>query len=128
MQITKILRRCQAAIWEHKLNFHGILPRSVTFSFEETDIQAEQETAKLQKMQADTFATYAKDGILPLEIVHQMMQDAGVLKPEYMTLLNEQDITPNITTTDEMPVAPQSELDNIEQTHGVKIIFACEWV
>lgn len=98
-------------LWEHKLNFSGILPRSVTFSFEEDDIQEKQDQADFQKTIAETLEIYIDSGILTTPVIWQMMQDLQILKPEYMALLGQENITPEIIVSDEEPAPTQQELD-----------------
>lgn len=101
-------------LWEHSLNFRNILPKSVTFEYQENDIEEKQDEAKLQKVIAETLKIYSDTGILTQPVIWQMMQDAGILKPEYMSLLGQQDITPTIVVEDEKPPPTQAELEHAE--------------
>lgn len=98
-------------LWEHKLNFHGVLPRSVTFRFDEQDTAADMEQVEVDEKKASIFSTYIKDGVLPANVVHQMMADEGILKPEYLALLQHEDVTEDVTATDEAPAVTEAELD-----------------
>lgn len=108
-------------LWEHKLNFHGILPQSVTFAFDEKDIEGDLEQANLDDTRAKTFSTYYDkgEGVLPLPVIHQMMADEGILKPEYMAMLNSQDVTPDIVATDDEQAPTESELEEAADTPSV---------
>lgn len=101
-------------LWEHKLNFCGILPQSVTFSFDEKDIQMDQEEADLNKTRAETLDIYYDKGmgILPLDVIHQMMADVGILKPEYLALLETQDVTTDIVAADDERSPTQAEIED----------------
>jgi hypothetical protein len=110
-------------LWEHKLNFNGIMPQSVTFSFDEKDIEGDIEQANLNDTKAKTFSTYYDkgQGVLPLNVVHQMMADEGILKPEYMALLNTQDVTDDIVATDDVRAPTESELDDAQDTPSADV-------
>ncbi len=101
-------------LWEHKLNFSGILPSSVIFAFDEDDTEEKDTAAQLAERQSKVFSTYFKDGVLTLPVIHQMMQDEGILKPEYVAMMGEQDVTPDIVVDDEEPAPTQQELDEAE--------------
>lgn len=110
-------------LWEHKLNFNGILPHSVTFAFDEKDIESDIQQADLEDKQAKIFSTYYDkgQGVLPLPVIHQMMADQGILKPEYMALLNTQDVTPDIVATDDVQAPTESELEEAADTPSTDI-------
>lgn len=105
-------------LWEHKLNFSGIMPQSVTFSFDENDIDVQNEEADLNKTKAETFDTYYNkgEGILPLNVIHQMMQDEGILRPEYMAMLGERDVTMDIVATDDEPSPTPADIADAVET------------
>lgn len=104
-------------LWEHKLNFNGILPQSVTFAFDEKDIEADKREAELDDTRAKTYSTYYDQGqgVLPLNVIHQMMADDGVLKPEYMAILGTPDVTPDIVATDDERAPTEAELEEASQ-------------
>lgn len=110
-------------LWEHKLNFNGILPQSVTFAFDEKDTQQDLEDAELDDKKAKTYSTYYDkgQGVLPLNVIHQMMADDGILKPEYLALLNTTDLTPDIVATDSERAPTESELDDASNTPAVNV-------
>src|SRR3990167_1242211 len=103
------------AVWMktvlHKMNFHGLLPRSVTWEFDERDIASEQEDSDLLKTRAEADEIRINSGVLTPLIVRQQMVDAGDLKPEYLALLGEEDVTPDTTLTDE---SGQDAADGVE--------------
>lgn len=110
-------------LWEHKLNFNGIMPQSVTFAFDEKDIESDLRQADLDDKQAKIFSTYYDkgQGVLPLNVIHQMMADQGILKPEYMALLNTQDVTPDIVVTDDVQAPTESELNDAQNTPSADV-------
>lgn len=104
-------------LWEHKLNFSGIMPQSVTFSFDENDIAVEAEQADLDQVKAETFNTYYNSGVgvLPLSVIHQMMADEEILKPEYLAMLGGENVTTDIIATDDEPSPTQAEIADATQ-------------
>lgn len=108
-------------LWEHKLNFSGILPQSVTFAFDERDIESDLQDAELDEKRANIYSKYwdKGQGVLPLPVIHQMMADDGILKPEYMALLGEQDLTPDIVATDDERAPTESEMDDASDTAAI---------
>jgi hypothetical protein len=92
-------------ILEHKFNFHGVMPRNVTFRYDEQDIAGDMEQATLSKMRADTAAVYVMNGVLTPEAVRQQMLDRGELtQEEFDTLQIEPDVTPDVVANDTDPV------------------------
>jgi len=85
---------------EHALNFR-VLPRNVTFKFMERDYEAEGVEAGVRKQRAETRQLDIESGTLTPQIARQMMEDEGELSHEYLEMLNEGDVTPEETITDE---------------------------
>lgn len=85
---------------EHMMNFHGVLPRTVSFKYQEQDLAEDAERTQLAWRRAQTYRMYAgtptTTEILPPAIIRQMMRDAGDLKQDYLDELGEPDLTPNI--------------------------------
>ena len=79
---------------EQGFNFFGIMPQTVTFEFEEQDLEEDEQVAQIAKTWAEAFDKMVAAGVIPPEIARQMLQDEGILKPEYIEALGEQDITP----------------------------------
>lgn len=110
-------------LWEHKLNFNGIMPQSVTFSFDQKDVQEDIETAELNDKKAKTYSTYYDkgQGVLPLNVIHQMMADDGILKPEYLAMMNTDDVTDDIVADDSERAPTESELEDAQNTPSADI-------
>lgn len=86
----------------HKLNFHGVLPRSVTFRFDEQDSAADLEAANLNEARAKTRSLDIASGVLTPQAARQQMVDAGELSQELFDALQAgPDLTDNITATDD---------------------------
>lgn len=104
---------------EHMMNFHGIMPASVTFHYKEQDDAENEAKTNLAWRRAQMYAMLAKpispnstgtpgsataqgdqagggaaEGILPARIIRQIMRDNGDLKQEYLDSLGEPDLTP----------------------------------
>ncbi|HLE04989.1 MAG TPA: hypothetical protein VI729_10325 [Anaerolineales bacterium] len=82
---------------EQSFNFHGVMPRTVTFRFKEQDIQAEQEEALVKKTRAETRKIQIESFEISPVIARQIAADDGDLKPEYLEVLGEGDVTPEET-------------------------------
>ena len=50
-----------------------------------------------------------------------MMADQGILKPEYMALLNTTDVTPDIVATDDVQAPTESELNDAQNTPSADV-------
>lgn len=87
---------------EHKLNFAGVLPRNVTFRFDEQDMAQELEYADIAKIRAETLTMYVTSGTLTQEAARQIMLDKGDISQELFDVLQEAtDVTPNVTAPDD---------------------------
>lgn len=87
---------------EHLFNFHGVLPRNVTFRYDEQDNAADLETSELQKLRAETEEIRIRSGVLTPAAVRQEMLDRGEIAQEvFDALQQEADLTGNVTAQDE---------------------------
>lgn len=94
---------------EDKFNFFGVFGEGVTFRFEEQDAVQEREEAEARKVRADVYKVYYDMG-MPATVIWQMMADNGDLDEEYLALMDQQDVTDDVTVTDEEPAENQSEM------------------
>ena len=97
-----------AALWQklitRLMNFHGVLPRNVTFEFTEPDVEAERQTAEVDKLQVDKITGLLESGIINEVEARQMAADDGLIPQEFLA----QDLTPDQTIEgDENPEAPE---------------------
>lgn len=88
-------------LFSHIMNFNGIIPSTVEFSFEETDPAAEKEAADTMATKINTHAAAIQAGILTPQVSRQILVDEGVLTEEYMAMMGEEDATPDTTRSDE---------------------------
>ncbi len=95
---------------EHAFNFYGVLPRNVTFKYDEQDVAADMEQATLKESRARTRNMYITNGTLTPEAVRQqMLDDKELTQEEFDRLSITPDVTPEVSATDEEP---------IEETHA----------
>ncbi len=83
----------------------AVIPKSVTFGYEERDAAAEQETANVKSTRAATRAARVASGEITVQVARNIAQDDGDLNPEYMTLLEAADANADIAVSDEEDAA-----------------------
>lgn len=118
-------------IVQHNVNFAGIIPKSVTFQWNEQDVSAEQEEAALKQTRAGTIKILAVDsGVIDMEAARQLMIDDGDLPQEIYDGIIQREkakaaedaanlkklaasvaANANSTATDEKPNEPGSQTD-----------------
>lgn len=92
------------AMVEQAFNFHGIMPRTVTFKFGEQDTGADIEKAQLFLSRARGLVLLVEKGIITDQVARQIMKDAGDLNEKYLALMGEQDVTPDIKVPSSVPL------------------------
>lgn len=80
---------------EHIFNFAGILPRNITFRFDEQDIEADTQQSALDKAKAETRQIYVAMGALTPDAARQLMLDDGEISQE---LFDAMQLEPDLTT------------------------------
>lgn len=85
---------------EHIMNFHGVLPQTVQFRYEEQDISENEQLTMLKWRRSQVYRSMMGSGteqpILSVEVIHQMMRDNGDLSDDYLRSMHEPTISPNI--------------------------------
>lgn len=109
----------------NKLNYSGILPRTVEFQFAVSDPWEESEQDSAFARRTRGYQALLQSGLLPDWVVRQMASDKGDIDPRYLEMMGETDQTPIITIsgTDvrrahrvRVPVQPQQpQLPGIEE-------------
>jgi hypothetical protein len=96
-------------LFEQKLNFHGVIPRSVTFEFDEIDIEAEETTAKVKKLRAETREIMVRNSEVDGDGSRQLALDDGDIPQELFDEMDKRDLTgpPPRRSTDR--VRPENE-------------------
>ncbi len=83
----------------HTLN--QILPKNVTFVFDEQDVEADREVAEVERIRAETWKTMVDAGIVTPEAAAQLAVDAGTLPQELFDRMGLVDVTGKVTVGDE---------------------------
>ena len=92
-------------LFEYTMNFHGLIPRNTTFSYDEQDVEADLEEAELEKIQSDSIKAYVDTGVLDPQAGRQILLDNGTISEETFDRLSEEgDITTEVTAIDVEPV------------------------
>lgn len=84
----------------HAINFH-IAPDNITFRFKEQDFEAELSDANVRLVRAQTRAVRIASMEITPQVARQLANDSGDLPAELIELMGEEDITTDITVTDE---------------------------
>lgn len=101
---------------EQAFTFHGVIPQSVKFTYDEQDVAADQEKADLVKTQTETFQLFVTGLSMPHQVVWQMMSDAGIITQQQLDMLGQHDVTPDVTTDDDDPYQPVDDVPPIPGT------------
>jgi hypothetical protein len=96
---------------EHLFNWHGVMPRTVTFQFGEIDTAAEYETTLLRKARAELLEIWLRSHTITAEVARQMMVDWGDLSLAYLAMMREENATEDISAPDVQ--RPEPEPSNI---------------
>jgi hypothetical protein len=87
----------------YKFNFSGLLPQGVTLRFAVPDPYEESEKDRAFARRARSLSILVNAGIIDPLISRQLMVDWRDLDPDYLALLGEGDLTPNITLSGTEP-------------------------
>lgn len=79
-------------------NFHGILPRTVSFEYGEQDVAEQQELTALRKERALTREIMIRSGEITTEVARQIAVDDGDLDEHYLHMMREEGATDEVTT------------------------------
>lgn len=83
-------------MYEHKFNFHGVMPNTVQFSFGEQDVALDTELEALRMARAKRLRELVDSFILTPQVARQILMDYGDLKQEYLALFQETNATPTV--------------------------------
>lgn len=93
------------ALWmkliEQKLNFHGVIPRPVTFEFNETDPEQESTQAETSKTRAEARKLQVESGEIDAAGARQLALDAGDISQELADEMDHRDLTENPRRSDQ---------------------------
>ena len=94
---------------EQKMNFHGVIPRPVTFEFDEIDIEAEETTAKVKKLRAETRKIMLETGEVDSAGARQIAVDDGDIPQELFDEMEQRDVTGPAPRRSTDRVRPENE-------------------
>lgn len=80
--------------YEHKFNYHGVMPRTVTFAFGEQDVALDNEQQDLRNKRAVEHSTRIASGEWTPELARQVSVDEGDLDVKYLDMFGETNATP----------------------------------
>ncbi len=87
------------------LNYHGVIPSTVLFSFDERDIEEEIQNADLLKTESEAYENLVAAGAMDPQAVRQQLLDKGRISEETFNRLSEgDDLTLEIMAQDDEPV------------------------
>ena len=110
---------------EQAFNFHGVMPRTVTFRFKETDIEAEKQEAEVKKIRADERAKRIESLEIDPIVARQIARDDGDLKEDYLAMMGERDVTPDTVIEGEEKPGEDGRVTTVISTEGqvLKSVF-----
>ena len=97
------------------LNFL-VLPNNTKFVWDEQDLEAEQADAEVRAIRAQTRAVRVASFEITPEISRQIANDEGDLAAEYIDMMGETDLTPDVTVDNE--TTAESQLRPAGQVRG----------
>lgn len=97
----------------YALNFR-VLPKNIKFLFDEQDLEAEMADAEVRAVRAQTRAVRLASMEIVPEIARQMANDEGDLAVEYLDLMDEMDLTPDVMV--ESSTTAESQLKPVNRT------------
>lgn len=74
---------------EHKFNYHGIMPASCSFAYDDQGLGEERERAELEFKRAQTRALRIKSGEITPEVARLQAVEEGDLKKEHIPIIEE---------------------------------------
>lgn len=87
----------------HRFNYGGVLPESVTLEFKQADPAEEAARDAGKASRAATRAARIASGEITPQVARQIAQDEGDLDPQYLTMMQEADVSPKVTVDDVQP-------------------------
>ena len=88
---------------ERLFNFHGILPRSVTFAYGQQDMAQQMELTEVRRSRALEREIRIRSGEITTEVARQIAVDAGDLDERYLIMMQEENATQEIIGDDTEP-------------------------
>lgn len=85
---------------EQRFNFWGVLPNNIKFVYGEQDPTANQQQIQLAWRFAQMLKLLLESNTVDQKVAQLMMRDAGFLKPEYLKMLNPEEVPPAAVESD----------------------------
>lgn len=113
---------------EHLFNFHGIMPRTVQFSFGEQDVALDAELEDLRQKRATTLSTLVASGVYTPQVARQILHDSGDLDEKYLGMFGEENTTPDVILSSSRKELAEGQrlVKTIERDENGKIIRVVE--
>ncbi len=90
---------------EQAMNFQGVLPKNVTFRYDEQDVEADLEQAELENTVSETLDRYVKNGTFTPGAARQQLLDKGMMSQELFDSLQEDpDLTSDVVVAENEPL------------------------
>lgn len=105
---------------ERVFNFHGILPKTVTFSFGEQDVAQQMEATELRRARALEREIRIRSGEITPEVARQIALDLGDLDERYVIMMREENATDEVVGDDTKPFTKVKPGDVKPGTPGPK--------
>jgi hypothetical protein len=96
---------------ERLFNFHGVLPKTVTFSFGEQDSAEQIEQTELRRARALEREIRVRSGEITTEVARQIAVDCGDLDERYLIMMREENATHEHVVDDTTPFEEPTETD-----------------
>lgn len=100
-------------LMEHALNWHGVIPATVSFSYGEQDMMADTEQAKLAVLRSQERKNRIESGEITLQVAAQRALDVGDLEPEEFHSMGYQDLTDDVTLASSKELVALSAYEKI---------------
>lgn len=105
---------------QHTMNFHGIMPKTVSFEYQEQDLAENEQLTQLMWRRSQVLrllvgANEKTPGVITPEVARQLMRDWGDLRDEYLVAMGETDITPLGSITSDEKSLIDNTLKRIKQ-------------
>lgn len=91
---------------ERLFNFHGVLPRTVSFKFGEQDAAEQMERTEVRKGRALLREIMIRSGEITTEVARQMALDEGDIDEHYIQMMREANATDTITVESTEKIDP----------------------
>lgn len=95
---------------ERIMNFHGLLPSTVTFKFGEQDAAEQMERTEVAKSRAEVREIRIRSGEITTEVARQLAVDDGDLDPRYLEMMREENATDELRQALETPLPADTDI------------------